>query len=194
MCGLGSVFDAGDPGLCHVSCPGHWSQSAGENKVAIFSLQKVCCLILQLSQWATDAFFKYGGEPKMTIPPPPYPPMGGVSPMQTTPPGSMGIHGQFHATPQQASTPQYGTQTPAQYGTQTPAQYGTQAPVQYGMRTPNFGMTLGRAVVGPEVELSPKHNGLCRYLSRLLRPLWNERVIHSHLPTRTEPEEVVSCV
>lgn len=117
------------------------------------------------------------------------PRMGGVSPMQTTPPSSMGIHGQFHATPQQLSTPQYGTQTQTPYGTGTQTGYGTQT---YGMQTPNFGMTLGRAVIGPEVELSGKHNGLCRYLARLLRPLWNERIVHSQPPTRSEPEEQVS--
>ncbi len=99
--------------------------------------------------------------------------MGGASPMLLAP-GSMGIHGQFHSTPQMASTPQ-------QYGAGTPQQ----------MQTPNFGMTLGRAVVGPEVQLSGKHNGLCRYLARLLRPLWNERIILSQLPSRSQPEEQV---
>ena len=101
--------------------------------------------------------------------------VGGASPMlPPTAPGSMGIHGQFHSTPQMASTPQ-------QYGT------GPQPQLQ----TPNFGMTLGRAVVGPEVQLSGKHNGLCRYLARLLRPLWNERIVVSQLPSRSQPEEQV---
>ena len=119
------------------------------------------------------------------------PQVGGASPMQTTPPGSMGIHGQFHATPQQQlSTPQYGTQTPGQHGMEMQHAHGIQNP--HGVQMPNFGMTLGRAVIGPEVELSGKHNGLCRYLARLLRPLWNERVVYSQLPTRTEPEEQVS--
>ena len=112
------------------------------------------------------------------------PPMGGASPMQINTSTGMGIHGQFHATPQQVSTPQPGVQAPVQHGTQTPQH-------QYGMRTPNFGMTLGRAVIGPEVELSGKHNGMCRYLARLLRPLWNQHIIYSRLPTRNEPEEQV---
>lgn len=48
---------------------------------------------------------------------------------------------------------------------------------------PSMGMgphALGRALTGPEVHLSGKHNGLVRYLSRLLRPLWNEPVAISY--------------
>lgn len=36
-----------------------------------------------------------------------------------------------------------------------------------------LGGALGRPVIGPEVQLSGKHEGLSLYLSRLLRPLWN---------------------
>ena len=44
---------------------------------------------------------------------------------------------------------------------------------QNGMQSPYSvarGITgaLGRALLGPEVQLSGKHNGLCRYLARLL--------------------------
>ncbi len=96
--------------------------------------------------------------------------VGRVSPMQTSP-GAMGsgVHGQYHST-------------------QTPP---TTTPTQYGAQTPNFGMTLGWAVMGPEVQLSGKHNGLCRYLARLLRPLWNEHIVCSNHPTRSQPEEQV---
>ena len=124
----------------------------------------------------------FGGDPQMTLPPalrfggPQV--GGGASPMQTSPSGSMGIHGQYHATPPPPSGGQPGVP-------------GT-LPQQQGLQTPNFGMTLGRAVLGPEVELSGKHNGLCRYLARLLRPLWNEHVVVSQLPTRAQPEEQVS--
>ena len=41
---------------------------------------------------------------------------------------------------------------------------------------------LGRALTGPEVHLSGRHDGLVRYLSRLLRPLWNEPVAVSYKP------------
>ncbi len=62
----------------------------------------------------------------------------------------------------------------------TPAQYGTQTP-----STPVMGMgpqALGRAMTGPEVHLSGRHDGLVSYLSRLLRPLWNELVAVSYKP------------
>jgi nuclear pore complex protein Nup155 len=35
------------------------------------------------------------------------------------------------------------------------------------------GNSLGGPVIGPEVQLSSKHEGLSLYLARLLRPLWN---------------------
>ena len=85
--------------------------------------------------------------------------MGGASPMQTSPLESRGIHGQYHSNYIQTPVPSQGT--------------------GQGMQTPNFGRTLGMAVTGPEVQLSGKHNGLCRYLARLLRPLWNQRLIVS---------------
>lgn len=94
--------------------------------------------------------------------------------MQSSPAGSTGIHGQFHTTPPVAGV--------------------SHSHQQAGMQTPNFGMTLGGAVLRPEVELSGKHNGLCRYLARLLRPLWNEHIVVSQLPTRSEPEEQVRAM
>ena len=51
--------------------------------------------------------------------------------------------------------------------------------------SPSMGMgphALGRALTGPEVHLSGKHNGLVRYLSRLLRPLWNEPIAINYKP------------
>ena len=63
--------------------------------------------------------------------------------------------------------------TPPQYGTQTPS-----SPSGMGVGS----HALGRALTGPEVHLSGKHDGLVRYLSRLLRPLWNEPVATSYKP------------
>ena len=40
-----------------------------------------------------------------------------------------------------------------------------------------MGGALGGALIGPEVKMSGKHNGLYRYLARLLRPVWNEPVV-----------------
>ena len=48
--------------------------------------------------------------------------------------------------------------------------YGT--PQIFSPTSP-IGGALGRPVMGPEVQLSGKHEGLCFYLTRLLRPLWN---------------------
>ena len=57
---------------------------------------------------------------------------------------------------------------------------------------PNFSRTLGGAVVGLEVKLSGRHQGLCRYLARLLRPLWDENIVQYRPPSRTQPEEQVT--
>ena len=35
------------------------------------------------------------------------------------------------------------------------------------------GNTLGRPLMGPEIKLSGKHDGMCLYLSRLLCQLWD---------------------
>lgn len=99
--------------------------------------------------------------------------------MQSSPGSSTGIHGQYQ-------TPTHPT-----HPTHPPAAGAPNFQQQGVLQTPNFGMTLGGAVLRPEVEFSGKHNGLCRYLARLLRPLWNERIVVSQLPTRTEPEEQV---
>ena len=114
-------------------------------------------LFLQVATWATEAFFKYGGDPHFIFP--------------TT----LGPAGQVWGSP--------GLQSPAISG--GPNQYATpppQGPVPTG---PSYQQTpgavplggvqssvpgaLGRALVGPEVQRSGKHNGLCCYLARLLR-------------------------
>lgn len=70
----------------------------------------------------------------------------------------------------------------------TPAQYGTQTPTSMGMG--GF-QSLGRALTGPEVHLSGRHDGLVRYLSRLLRPLWNKPVAISYKPPGNPQNELV---
>lgn len=40
-----------------------------------------------------------------------------------------------------------------------------------------MGGALGQPVIGPEVQLSGKHDGLALYLSRLMRPLWNGLIL-----------------
>lgn len=60
--------------------------------------------------------------------------------------------------------------------------------------TPGMGMgpqALGRALTGPEVHLSGKHDGLVRHLSRLLRPLWNEPIAIGYKPFGDSQNEEV---
>ncbi|XP_064386411.1 nuclear pore complex protein Nup155-like isoform X2 [Halichondria panicea] len=166
------------------ACKSGTSESI-ESFFTLFKETQACamCLILatksspQVSASATEAFFRYGGEPHFIFPTnlgPAGLSQGGVaSPMQTPPPSN--IASTYQTTPQ-TLTPQQGPGG----GPGTPAQYGTQTP-----GTPAMGMgpqALGRALTGPEVHLSGRHDGLVRYLSRLLRPLWNEPVAVSYKP------------
>ena len=110
-----------------------------------------------MAGWATEAFFKHGGEPHFVFPTTlgPANQIAG-SPGMAAMPSQLGGVGQ---TPQFLSPPSL----PAQAQAATPASpYGT----PYGVQSP---AALGRAVVGPEVQLSGKHDGLCLYLARLLR-------------------------
>ena len=123
---------------------------------------------MQYSSWATEAFFKYGGEPHFIFPTTvgPATQLDGVPSIQGTP--TFPSAGQ-RQVPSMASLPQ--TLTP-QYGARsTPAMQ--QTPTLGGV----MGGALGGALIGPEVKMSGKHNGLYRYLARLLRPVWNEPVV-----------------
>ena len=94
-----------------------------------------------MAHWATEAYFKHGGEPHFIFP--------------TT----LGPNG---AGPSPLSSFQQQTSSPFHPPVQTP-------PL-------SMGGALGRPMIGPEVQLSGKHDGLILYLSRLLRPLWNVAV------------------
>lgn len=126
----------------------------------------VCTNTIQYSSWATEAFFKYGGEPHFVFP-------TTVGPA-TQQDGARSVHNastflpmdqrQMSSTTQllQTLTPQYGVRT-------TPAATPTLGGAMGG--------ALGGALIGPEVKMSGKHNGLYRYLARLLRPVWNEPLV-----------------
>ena len=121
-----------------------------------------------------------------------------------SPPQSTGIHGQYHA----AQTPYYqnGTAALDQNGTGSQGWFGT-GPQRYGtgpqglsgplvastpqVQLPNFNRTLGSAVVGPEVQTSGKYHSLCRCLARLLRPLWNAKIVVCESPARGQADEQV---
>ena len=153
-------------------------------------------IILQVAVWATEAFFRFGGEPEMVQPTPLLPegmlqqPMVGGPPMANTtslvsPPPSMDSRNHYHSGQEpfyQCGSPSLGVCGNGRLGT---------SPTQG--QIPNFNRTLGGAVVGPEVQLSAKHHGLCRYLARLLRPLWNETLVLYEFPNRDQLEEQV-CV
>lgn len=102
------------------------------------------CLILaistaaadqQIAQWATIAFFRYGGEPCFLF-------------TSTTTVGPGGIAQQQQIPP-----------SPQQYGGQLPPGVPSQSPSH---------VALGRAVLGPDIAFSGKHNGLCLYFGRLV--------------------------
>lgn len=125
-------------------------------------------MALQYSSWATEAFFKYGGEPHFIFPTTvgPATQLDGGGPFMHGTPTFPGGQRQF---PSMAPLPQ--TLTP-QYSARSPPSV-QQTPTLGGV----MGGALGGALIGPEVKMSGKHNGLYRYLARLLRPLWNELVI-----------------
>ena len=74
---------------------------------------------------------------------------------------------QQYSTPVQGQTP---SSLPHPYSSSmqmsTPGSYGNVGSLQGSAGSSG---ALGRAVMGPEVVLSGKHDGLCRYLARLLR-------------------------
>lgn len=174
--------------------------AAGDAVQSFFALHKevqACAMALilatspnqQLAFWATEAFFKYGGEPHIV-----FPGSGGMYPLG----GGGGIVTSTPMTPlaqQQYSTPVHG-QTPSSLPHPYNSSVVMNTPGSYGnlQGTAGSAGALGRAVVGPEVVLSGKHDGLCRYLARLLRPLWNEQVaVFYKPPGDMQAEQVVSA-
>lgn len=138
----------------------------------------------QLAAWATEALFKYGGEPHFVFP-------------TTLGPANQAIGGSpahFQATPTYQAGGQYPSSPAAAQGSH-PRVVGPASQVpgpalgQYGMQTSG---ALGRALLGPEVQLSGKHNGLCRYLTRLLSPLWYEPVTVPYKPPGSNTEQFAS--
>lgn len=118
--------------------------------------------------WATEAFFKYGGEPHFIFPTTvgPATQLDGAPLIQGTPTFPSAGQRQFPSVAPlpQTLTPQYGARsTPGMQQTPTLGGVG--------------GGALGGALIGPEVKMSGKHNGLYRYLARLLRPVWSEPVV-----------------
>lgn len=120
------------------------------------------CLILaclestqnaQLAEWATRAFFLYGGEPRTGVP---------VRANLAASPFPYSVAGNFN--PNVVSTP-------VAHGH---AGHATHASIAAA----SMGMSNQGAVDGHLVTYSAKHNGLYLYVSRILRPLWSQKVTH----------------
>ena len=104
----------------------------------------LCVYRLQIALSAAEAFFRFGGEPHIEFP---------------------------KSTPGDQAPP-FGPQSTASPVPQTIGSQPFASPVTgLGSLSTSVGGhgTLGKAIVGPEVVLSGKHNGLCLYLSRLVR-------------------------
>ncbi|KAK6639409.1 hypothetical protein RUM43_007682 [Polyplax serrata] len=144
-------------------------ESRGPDSEAIksyFQVQKeeqacATCLILaclesqqnlQISEWATRAFFLYGSEPQI------------------------GRQMTFNAN------------TPTTPG--TPYQYGFNPGMASTPRSLSPGSPVQEAST---IVFSAKHNGLYIYVSRILRPLWSERIV-TRITTSTKQQFLCSKV
>ncbi len=128
-------------------------QLHGEAQAAATSLILACSQSVadsQVTDWATRAFFMYGGEPRLVFPPPA---TGGVVPQRGLPGQVYSPGAPFH--PNIASTPGGPAHVFA-------AQYGHHP---------------SQTTVMPEMHFSGKHNGLYLYFSRLVRPLWHRTLV-----------------
>ncbi|XP_046996559.1 nuclear pore complex protein Nup155 [Schistocerca americana] len=142
----------------------------------------------QIAEWATRAFFLYGGEPRV----------GGVSGGGGGGSAAGGGTGALSPPP----NPLVDTVlTPASPRIASPASHTTheafnpgfvstpiRGPIQQG---PARDQNIGPSFLSPQslpanvqdgnvggVQFSAKHNGLYLYMSRLLRPIWNLRTVH----------------
>jgi len=110
--------------------------------------------------------FMHGGEPHFTFPTtvgPTSQPLGAMSPATPT----MAQYPSSYPPSTPISTPSLTAPhvigPSSAVATPPASHFSPAAPLQYG--TPGG---LGKALFGPEVQLSGKHNGLCLYLARLL--------------------------
>ena len=143
------------------------AQESAQAQAAATCLILACSRSLQdtqLAEWATRAFFMYGGEPRLV-----FPAMQGQGmPNQGQPRGPFSSPS-FH--PHLVSTPHPGVfQSPGATG-------GFFSP---GAPQPGGGPAVvggGQPPLPPDVQFSSKHNGLYLYFSRLVRPLWTAAVV-----------------
>ncbi|CAH1772348.1 unnamed protein product [Owenia fusiformis] len=178
---------------------------------AFFQLHKeaqacATCLILacskaavdqEIAEWATRAFFLYGGEPIYN--------MGTSGPMQASTLGPAGLHNTtFGATPHPGHMPHGGkvyspsVSTFATPGPGVPNQMSTPNPnylppqqQQQQQQQQNQTFPPNVNLFGQEVTYSGKHNGICQYLARILRPIWEHKIVQDFSVTKPSEQYTV---
>ena len=117
-----------------------------DNNEILLLLDNALLYWFQVAEWATRAFFKYGGDSHLPSPGNP----SGVHPPVTSPgsPISGGNLTGSYITRPGVDSPGFVTSTPHQAG-------------------------MGQAVVRPELTRSSKHDGLCLYFARILEYVYD---------------------
>ncbi|XP_029645165.1 nuclear pore complex protein Nup155 [Octopus sinensis] len=199
-----------------ISCQGPESEAVKD----FFSLHKVdqacaACLILacsrspsdqQIVNWAQMAFFMYGGHPHMKIASeneygPGIPTsVGPASYPGQAAPGHLSYSMMYDPathyttlasmpTPAPGSAPIHSSTPMVQPHPQQPQQQ-QQQPFSQSYHS----SILGRcSAAGHDVVFSGKHNGICLYLSRILRPIWDQYIV-SEYHCKTDGESITYLV
>lgn len=165
------------------------------------------CLILacsqslqdkQIAEWATRAFFLYGGEPRVNVIPS-ADITSGVESTFTSSPG-LNTSSVWVSTPVPAEQQRPGGMMPFSfsnvYSPVKPVASSTQYPVQSSSLLSQQLTSPGTTGSSSEVVYSGKHDGLYLYFSRIMRPLWNTKLV-SDIPVQfpeTQTEFLVSSV
>ncbi|XP_059616313.1 nuclear pore complex protein Nup154 [Phlebotomus argentipes] len=141
-------------------------QAQSEPEACATSLMLACTEALrgsEMTMWATQAFFLYGGEPQYRS--------AATGPFNTN---TTFIESQgapmFNSTPFPASRPASAIQQSLLQQTQTPG-----SPIQ-NVSNVNFNTSQG-VDISSNLMYSAKHTGLYLHVSRLLRPIWRRRCL-----------------
>ncbi|XP_024084605.1 nuclear pore complex protein Nup154 isoform X1 [Cimex lectularius] len=132
----------------------------------------------QLAEWATRAFFLYGGDPKHIIQPAQHfninqPNFG---------PGQVGFTGNQPDMAKCATNIFDNTRQSPDFGLPTgfrPTQVSTPISDRNRFSSPGLPATLPAQSETFTIQMSSKHNGLYLYLTRILRPIWAEKIVSS---------------
>ena len=178
---------AGGAGLCHGTGAGHVPGRDGPTGTVLYCTvlyRTVQYRTVQVAEWATRAFILHGGEPRLLYP---SSSQGLAGPFPHTSqflsPGHQSFHPSVQSTPMPgpptgpySSTGPYSTAGPPSSYSSTGPPTGYSSP--YHSHQPQ-----------PELQFSPRHNGLYLFLSRLLRPVWGGPLV---VGPETSPSSSVS--